>query len=499
MATATMTADQLKKEMAELKAAQKEIADAKGKKLADGTPDPDKVFGKGPHVREGEDPLTSRGYSILKMVKARLGHMEGDSGAWNSAKVEQGIHEEFKASEFGNGFGGKASFEGGSLAPFGSDFLPDESKTRAGTSLKQHIKGIVSRSVENVDWEEVYHLAKRFNLMQPGQYGAKAGSVQSWLDTTLGGALVGPPTFGEPIDLWRNQDALIRAGATFAPMPPTGRFTFPRQTNASVAYHVGESQAGTTTNIKVGQINLSAKKLMALLVYSREILQFGGAAAEMLFRMDVTRSMTLGADKAMLEGPGSDTIPLGIINTPNISVVTPGTAASGSTGALLSNANVYDFPSAILENNVPDISGCKYIMRPVMYYALLKRQATVLVAGDSQGLFQFSPLRSLGDNMNTPNINGNPVILSTQVSKTRYATGTSGATQTYILYGYWPDYWCMMAPLMEFVVATQGNPAQTSGVDLFANDQFCLKTIMFYDGALRHPGAVAWCDALQQA
>lgn len=488
----------LQDELAAIKAKQDQLmANPDATTLAPNTPSPAAVLGGAPAVRKGEDPLTSRGYSMVKLVKAKLDVLEGRSDPWGQAKVERDINEELQA-EFGAGYGGKANFEGGSLAPFSSEFLHDGAGKQTGNaSLKNRVKSLLNGGVKDVDYDEVFHLAQKFGLMQAGQFGAKAGSTQSWLDTTLGNFLSGPPSFGEPIDLWRNQDALIRAGATFAPLPQSGRFTFPRQTNATLAYHVGESIGGTTTNIKGGQVNLQAKKLMGLLVYSREMLQFGGAAAEMLFRMDMTRTMTLSADKALLEGPGTDTIPLGIINTPSISTVTPGTAASGSTGAILSDGNVYDFPSGVLENNIPDVSKCKYIMRPIMYYALQKRRVDAVTGADGAGAFAFSPFRALGDNLNNPNIAGFPVILTTQVSKTRFATGSSGATQTYIVFGYWPDFWIMMSPLMEFVVATQGNPAGLSGVDLFANDQFCLKTILFYDGAARHPGGFTWCDALQ--
>ena len=47
------------------------------------------------------------------------------------------------------------------------------------------------------------------------------------------------------------------------------------------------------------------------------------------------------------------------------------------------------------------------------------------------------------------------VTLSTQVSKTRPQISSGGSVNTYIIYGYWPDFLILMAPMMEFIVATQ--------------------------------------------
>lgn len=488
MATATKKTAQ--EELAEVRQLAQELAaDGIARKTTVNTPDPAAVLGTGPstapHIRKGENPLSSRGYSIGRVIKAKL-NMDGLSDPWQEAKVEQALHTKFKTA-FGAGVG-SATFEGGTLAPFASEFLPEgmgESK-----SFAAEVRSLMYAGVENADPEEISRLSKDY-----GQHRTKTAAAQGWLDQTLGGSLVGPPQFGEPIELWRNQDALVRAGATVGPMPPTGRFVAPRQTNASTGYWLGEGQSGTGTNIKVGQITWTAKKLIGLLVYNREILQFGGAAAEMLFRMDLARTLVLTADQAFLEGNSPEIKPLGIINTPNIATVTPTTAASGNTGALLAPQDVEEFPLQVEENNIPDEAGCSFIMRPSLYYKLLKRRVDAVSAADAAGLFAFSPLRNLNDSLNVKSINGRRVVTTTQVSQSRVQGSTTNLT--YMLYGYWPDYLILMSPMIEFVVASQGNP--TGLGDLFQQDQFCLKSGLFVDGAARHPGGFAFCDKLQIA
>jgi HK97 family phage major capsid protein len=203
--------------------------------------------------------------------------------------------------------------------------------------------------------------------------------------------------------------------------------------------------------------------------------------------MDMTKTLSLTFDLAGLEGAGGDLKPTGLINTPGIQTVTPTTAATGSTGALLAEQDLYSWPSAIAEANA-EFEG--FIMAPSMYYALLKRRTGAANATDNGGLFAFSPFRNLGDKLDQKNINGYKVTTSNQVSRTRVQGST--ANLTYIIGGMFSDVMLAMFGALEFAIATQGDTA-------FAADQTVVRAILIGDIGVRHPGAIAWCDKLQRA
>jgi HK97 family phage major capsid protein len=115
------------------------------------------------------------------------------------------------------------------------------------------MKSLTFAGVAGLDPQEVSWLRTK-------SYTDFSKKTQSWLDETLGGALVAPPEMGELIQLLRNKDALVNAGARVVPMPPQGRLKLPRQTAATVGYWVGEKVQIPESQFKTGALNLSSKR-----------------------------------------------------------------------------------------------------------------------------------------------------------------------------------------------------------------------------------------------
>jgi hypothetical protein len=62
-----------------------------GAALTKNTPTPLSVFGpetagQAPHARNGEDPLSSRGYSFIRLIKALTGQGSSLKSPWEQAK-----------------------------------------------------------------------------------------------------------------------------------------------------------------------------------------------------------------------------------------------------------------------------------------------------------------------------------------------------------------------------------------------------------------------------
>ncbi len=428
------------------------------------TPAKSDVFGV-PGIRKGESHLTSRGYRFCNAIKA---HLEGD---WSHATVEKGLHELIRGNCGAIGMGERSV-----LAPFGTDLFPDD--MRDDDNFGRRIKSLMYAGVEDADPGEIEYMRQK-------SYGGGTRKDMSWLDQYSGGALVGPPAFGELIDLFRNEAALMQAGVTTIPLPPTGRIQYPRQTTATTGYWVGENAAITASQPGTGLLTLSGKKAAAYTPIPNELIRFGGPAAEALVRKDLAVTLALTVDKAGLEGVGSDLSPRGVLYTPSVSTITPTTVASD--GNTLAEGDVYSWMATIEAANGRFET---FIMTPTMYYALLKRRSGAANATDAGGLFVFSPFRQLGDNVAQKNINGFKVVTSNQVSKTR--TKGNGTALTYILGGQFSDCLLAMFGAIEFAVTTQSDTA-------FKQDQTWIRAILTGDFGIRHPAVIGVADSLIQA
>jgi HK97 family phage major capsid protein len=433
------------------------------------TPKPDEVFG-GRHVRTGESPLTSRGFEITRAVKAMLS-AAGGHGGWDDAKVERDV---IVATQ--KAYAGQAGvFDSKAIqVPFSTEYMAGNECDAASVA---EIKQKMFSGVAKADPDEMRWLVQKY--MPPG----RKDVYMSWLDQAFGGSLVPPPVMGEMIDLFRNQDALVAAGCRQMPLPPSG-LNLPRQTSATTAGWIGENRDGSSLKsvVGTGSLTLTPKKAFALVPMPNDLLRYAGPAAEMLVRTDVTKTLALVYDLAGLQGVGSNLVPLGLINTPGISTVTPTTVATD--GNTLAEQDLYKFPAALEAKNA-SMEG--FIMHPNLYYALIGRRNDAVSAADKKGAFTFNPMRDMGDPVAVKRINGYKVITSNQVSLTR--TKGSGTALTYVLAGMFSDVILAMLGAMEFAIATQGDTT-------FASDQTLLRAILIGDVGVRHAASIALCDTL---
>jgi HK97 family phage major capsid protein len=417
-----------------------------------------------PFARKGESALSSRGFQFLRLIGSLTGRLEPEH-----AKIEMDVHHRMKSAM------NEAHYyeaRGACLAPFATAYLPgniiDE---RFQVEMRQLCKaGVAGADASEMDW------------LQQKSYSAEGkafsgGAGHSWLDATQGGSLVAPPDFGELIDLFRNKDALLQAGARTVPLPPSGRIKYPRQTGASTGYWVGENTDITKTTVTTGDLTLSAKKVGCFVVFPNELLRFASNSAEALVRQDMTKTLSLTMDLALIDGMGGDVKPLGLLNTPGISTVTPTTVATN--GDTLSPQDVYEFISAVEQANA-DFEG--FIMRPDLFYKFVEARA-------STNQFVFDQFRNLGSGFKKE-IGGFPVVTTNNVPKNRIKG--SGTTLTCVIGGMWSDFLIGMWGSIEFVVSDQG-------ATLLQGDQTAIRAILTCDGGARHPGAFAVCDSLLTA
>ncbi len=433
-----------------------------------------KLKGDAPWARRGEDPNTSRGFSFVKLFGVMAGQIPNDY-----AKVEFDLCSRIRAAY--DQQGGIRDQANSVNVPFSADML---SETHRDNKLADEVRQCVKAGGGNpagVDLEEAFRIREKYWGRQ---------KALSWIDETSIGSVVGPPQFGELIEVFRNNEIFIQAGARVMGMPPNGRMQWPRQTGAATAYHVGESTQITESAQTTGDLILQAKKMGVLVKLSNELFRYASISVEQFVREDMARVMALKMDKTLLDDVGSTYVPKGLIN---YSQITPHTATTvGGNGNTFEAVDVAQMIGKVEEQNAVFKA---FIMRPLMYTALSNRRSSVYDGATTvaEGPFLFNMWRNLQEQYIDPtrqavgNLNGYPVYKSTQVSNTRAKGGASDLT--YILGGDFADFMIALSGTMEFALAREAT-------DAFIKDQTWFRGILHYDGAPRHEASFALCDTL---
>ncbi len=440
------------------------------KTSANGMPNASQVFGL-PNVREGEDPMSSRGFKFMNMIGLLTGACDK-----KSAKVELDVHNRLHNMFVDNLGGSKYEYGGGGhpgmqkfLAPLSTSFMQENLVPR---NVRMEIKSLVAAGTDGADHEYMGWTARK--MLNQATDPVTRYKALSWLNELTGGALVAPPEMGELIELLRNKEALVNAGARVVPLPPQGRLKYPRQTAASNTYWVGENSPITESLIGTGEVTLQAKKLAVLIKAPNELIRFASPAAEALMRDDMTKSLALGLDLAGLEGLGGDTRPLGIIQRQNINRIT--SSIPGANGDRVVAQDIYRMIAAVEESNAEFEA---FVMRPKTLYKYYQLRADAVAQGDAQGAFLFNLIREAKDGLEAM-LAGFPVIKSTQVSQNQ--TKGTATNLTYVVGGMWSDLLIGMFGAIEFAATTLGDTS-------FVNDQTWIRGILSADVAVRHEAA----------
>jgi HK97 family phage major capsid protein len=180
---------------------------------------------------------------------------------------------------------------------------------------------------------------------------------------SAGGALIVPEWASEVIELLRATAVIRSLGPTMVPMM-NGAVSIRKQTGASTASYVGESSPGTPSAPTVGFVSLIAKKLIAIIVSSNELLNDASPEADAMVRNDLVTQLQLREDLAFIRGDGTSNTPKGLRYLANASNINAATQA-GSTATLsevIADLNVA--MGGLADNNVALDQTCAWLMSP---------------------------------------------------------------------------------------------------------------------------------------
>ena len=163
------------------------------------------------------------------------------------------------------------------------------------------------------------------------------------LKSGTGGELVGVQFLGDRfIDaLYTESDVLNRCTLLSG---LTQDVAIPRMTSSSSSAWYAEGGTISESTPAFDQLTLSANTLASMVEYSRKLLR--QSDVEQILRRDMTRTMAIALDTAILNGSGSGAEPTGILNTSGI-----GAVAGGTNGAAPTYDNMVDLIAAVAEDN----------------------------------------------------------------------------------------------------------------------------------------------------
>lgn len=255
---------------------------------------------------------------------------------------------------------------------------------------------------------------------------------------TTGGNLVEQELRSEDfIESLKNNTLMIGMGVGTLP-GLVGDVAIPRRSGNSTGYWLAnETTAITQSESTFDQISLTPKNYGVLSKYSRQTLLQATPGIEELIRTDLTSTVNLGVDLAILNGSGSSGQPTGIMQTSGI-----GSVAGGTNGAAISLENIIKLEEEVLVDNAGG-DNMGYVTNAKVLSALKQLRAGGSAAGNGSFLWN-TDLSGIGRGATPGVINGYRVGVSNQVPSNLTKGSTSGECSAVIfgdysqaLVGFW--------------------------------------------------------------
>ena len=286
--------------------------------------------------------------------------------------------------------------------------------------------GFVRELSQEVERSGVKKTSERSFLIPYAALQKRATYVVS--GATTGGNLVETELRAEDfIESLKNNTLMIGMGVRTLP-GLVGDVAIPRRSGNSTGYWLSsETTAITQSESTFDQISLSPKNYGVLSKYSRQTLLQATPGIEELIRSDLTSTVNLGVDLAILNGSGSSGQPTGIMQTSGI-----GSVAGGTNGAAITLENIIKLEEEVLVDNAGG-DNMGYVTNAKVLSALKQLRAGGSAAGNGSFLWN-TDLSGIGRGATPGVINGYRVGVSNQVPSNLTKGSTSGECSA-VLFG----------------------------------------------------------------
>jgi HK97 family phage major capsid protein len=396
----------------------------------------------------------------LAAVRDQILKEEGQKRAELEARLEELSKEREILSRRAAIYGGEMTHE---------QMSPADRRERAVQQAGNHIRALALAKGNLRDAAEI--VERRFKDRATAEF-IRAGLTEG--NPTASGNLVETQYADDIIPILYAQAVVRAMGATVLPMPG-GNLTIHRLSGGSTATYTGEVTDIPATNPTTDTVQLSAKKLTALVPISNELLADTTGRVNRLVVDNLGRQLSLKEDIQFLRGTGSATAPnsiLGLIPGGQVYDLAP----AGSLAAALQTLR-----AAIRRSSAP------------------MTQVGWVMNADAESLF-YNKLSSTGqyvyrDEMNQGKLLGFPYMVANQLpSNIAVASGPlSGKTDvTEIYFGAWDQ--AIIADTFEPRIENSTEASYWNGsayVSAFSTDQTLIRAIARHDFNLQHTAPFA--------
>jgi len=288
---------------------------------------------------------------------------------------------------------------------------------------------------------------------------------------TGGGVLVPVDYRQELIELLRPESVVRSMNPIVLPMP-RGNATIPKIVSGATAGYIGSDSDAGLTGQEFGDLQLSTKKLAALVPVSNDLLGFSSHAVEQIVISDLISALAERQDLAFIRGDGSNNTPKGLRfwAPPATHLIT---ASDGATLAKV-KADLAKLDLALRNANVK-MRKPGYLMSPRTYEFL-----AALVDGNGNPAFP-----SLED----MKLKNRPVGITTQIPDNL----GGGGDESEITLCDFSNAVIGEAESLEIAISTEATYTDTNGdtVSAFQRDQTLVRAIEQHDFGMRHDPSVA--------
>ncbi len=310
-------------------------------------------------------------------------------------------------------------------------------------------------------------------------WGDETGQIVANMEqqtSTKGGYLVDTAYSRDFIQLLRPRVVIRLLGARSVPMPD-GNLTMRKQTAGTQAGYVGERVPAPTTDMQVGQLTMTAKKLMALVPITNQLIRRASWGVDQLVRDDLLTSAGVKEDQQFLRGVGSAVAPTGVrylINAANILTMTPNPTLVTVTSDLARMV------LAVENANVPMLN-CGWVMSPTT-------RAFLSSLRDGNGNIAFPSIEASGK------LKGYPIAVTTSVPDNLGV----GGDESELYFGDWSQF--LIGDTYQIALAASDQAAYDDNGTIraaFSNDETVIRLVEEHDTQLRYDRAASVMTALK--